>query len=229
MADIVNKLTFNEKLTLLKGRRKLTKLLFMVAVRFGNSYSWTPVTAYNMGDYYLADKSPLGIVRFPLPPREAIQRLVMPGYSGLTFVFMPDRDMYYFLKVKNLKTSTKKVEVEVDGKAVEVEIPTIEFFNPGVLEEKDFFKIVSKESAMRSIYIETLERLKREREALATFLEKWMPTISIIIMVTVVLIVLAFSVQEIMKVTTHSTSLISKFVQQITHTNVTAPKAPSHW
>ena len=87
---------------------------------------------------------------------------------------------------------------------------------------------------MRSIWIETEERLKHEREALADFMTKWMPTISIIIMVIVVMIVLAFSVQEIMKVTTHSTSLITKMLQKVAPTTIAktgnfTPHAGGHW
>ena len=232
MANMINNLTFNEKLTLLKGKKKLPKLFFMVAVRFGESYTWTPITAYRFGDYYLAPNSPLGILRLPLPPREAIGRISLGGYAGISFVFMPDRDMFYFLKYKTLEKKTKKMEVDVDGKKVEIEIPLIEFFNPKVLEEKDFFKIVSKETAMRSIYIEVLERLKHEREALATFMEKWMPTISIIIMIIVVMIVLAFSVQEIMKVTTHTTSILTKILQKVVPTGIAKQGAAAnvtHW
>ncbi len=219
---IVNKLLLKEWKSLFFGKKHLPKILVEILARYGDGYTWIVTTAYKMNDYYLIPKSPLGILRIPLPPRKSVDRVW--GYSGMVRLFMPDRDLFYPMKSTRPSEDKKKIEITLeDGTKKQIDIPVAFYFKPEMKKEKDFFEIVSKETGMRTIWIEVNKDLKAETDVLKTWIEKIAPvaTMAIILIVSAVAIVVVTG--NATKAITHAQGVFDKFVTGLGHVLKNAP------
>ena len=218
-----NKLLLKEWKTLLLGKKRLPKIMLEILARYGEGYTWIVTTAYKFNDYYLVPKSPLGLLRIPLPPREAVSRVW--GYGGIVRLFMPDRDLFYPLKSTTPSVDKNKVKITLeDGTKKTIEIPVAYYFEPKVKKEKDFFEVISKETGMRTIWIEVNKDIKQETEVLKTWIEKIAPvaTLAIILIVSAVAIVIVTG--NATKAITHAQGIFDKFVTGMGHVMQNAPK-----